>query len=158
TCITQGNIPDLMELREGLTTVDYMTAAIVHISRNRKALGKKFNLIHTAENNLTLKSFFRLLERTFDYRFTLLPFHHWLQQWEHNMNAPLYPLLSLFKDNMYDGKSTVELYQHTYLWNSDNVKQFLRGSGIKEPIFTKPMLQAYLGYLQVAPPKKLAVS
>src|SRR5699024_197609 len=27
TCITQGNIPDLMELREGLTTVDYMTAA-----------------------------------------------------------------------------------------------------------------------------------
>jgi thioester reductase-like protein len=158
TCIAQGSIPDLVELREGLTTVDYMTAAIAHISRNSEALGKKFNLIHTAESNLTLKAFFHLLEKAFDYRFTLLPFHRWLQQWEHNMDAPLYPLLSLFKDNMYDGKSTVELYQHTYLWDCDNVKQFLRGSSIEEPVFTKPILQAYLDYLQVALPEKVAVN
>jgi thioester reductase-like protein len=158
TCIAQSSIPDLVELREGLTTVDYMTAAIAHISRNHEALGKKFNLIHTAENNLTLKSFFCLLEKMFGYQFTLLPFHYWLQQWEHNMDAPLYPLLSLFKGNMYDGKSTVELYQHTYLWDCKNVKQFLQGSDIEEPIFTKPMLQAYLDYLQVALPEKVAAN
>ena len=36
------------DLREGLTTVDYMTQAIAHVSRNPQALRHKFNLIHQA--------------------------------------------------------------------------------------------------------------
>lgn len=73
TCISRGSIPDLHDLREGLTTVDYMTQAIAHISRNPEALGKKFNLIHKQKNNLTLKSFFRKLEQNFDIKFNVIP-------------------------------------------------------------------------------------
>lgn len=144
TCISSGTVPDLRDLREGLTTVDYMTRAIAHISRNPQATGHKFNLIHQGANNLTLKDFFRLLERYFDFRFRCLPFDTWLAQWEHDSEAPLYPLLNLFKDNMVDGKSTVQLYQDTYQWDCRNVKEFLRGSGIEEPRFTRQELLKYL--------------
>lgn len=144
TCIDSGTVPDLRDLREGLTTVDYMTRAIAHISRNPQALGKKFNLIHEDSNNLTLKEFFALLESHFGYRFTPTPFNEWLAQWEGDTQAPLYPLLSLFKDNMIDGQSTVQLYQDTYQWDCRHVKQFLRGSGIEEPCFTQAELLRYL--------------
>ncbi|WP_267955543.1 amino acid adenylation domain-containing protein [Pectobacterium versatile] len=149
TCIESGTIPDLHRLYEGLTSVDYMTSAICWIARNPKAVGKKFNLIHAGENNLTLKAFFRRLEETFGYSFTPLPYAQWLRSWEKDRNAHLYPLLSLFKDNMYDGKSTVELYQDTYQWDCANVKHFLQGSGIEEPRFSRQELHAYLAWLQI---------
>lgn len=96
TCISSGTVPDLRDMREGLTTVDYMTRAIAHVSRNPQALGQKFNLIHQGDNNLTLREFFSLLEREFGYRFRPLPFAQWRAQWENDSDAPLYPLLSLF--------------------------------------------------------------
>lgn len=73
-----------------------------------------------------------------------MPFHEWRAQWEHDKDAPLYPLLSLFRDNMVNGQSTVELYQDTYQWDCRNVKQFLAGSGIEEPRFTQQELVNYL--------------
>ncbi|MDW6002415.1 amino acid adenylation domain-containing protein [Vibrio mangrovi] len=144
TCLEHKTIPDLRQLREGLTTVDYMTQAIAYISRNPNALGLKFNLIHAQQNNLTLKTFFRLLAQQFDLTFQTIPFHDWLTQWENNPEAPLYPLLSLFKDKMVDDQSTVQLYQDTYRWDCSHVKRFLQGSGIEEPQFTREVLQRYL--------------
>src|ERR1700754_1199430 len=144
TCLTQGEVPVLHDLREGLTTVDYMVRAIAHISRNPAALGKKFNLIHSDENNLTFEGFFRRLEGEFGFSFKRVPFVQWREQWESDFQAPLYPLLSLFKDVMHDGKSTVELYQDTYQWDCSNVKAFLSGSGIVEPMFDEGELRRYL--------------
>ena len=144
TCITQGTVPALRDLREGLTTVDYMVRAIAHISRNPAALGKKFNLIHSHENNLTLQDFFDRLEKEFGFSFTRIPYAQWRSQWEPDYHAPLYPLLSLFKDVMHDGQSTVELYQDTYQWDCSNVSEFLRDSGIVEPEFDKSELRRYL--------------
>ncbi|MFC7627453.1 amino acid adenylation domain-containing protein [Paraburkholderia humisilvae] len=144
TCIKFSAIPDLRDLREGLTTVDYMTRAIAHISRNPAALTKKFNLIHSDKNNLTLKQFFSLLEPHVGAKFDVVPFAEWLSKWKDNRDAPLYPLLSLFRDNMYDGRSTVELYQDTYRWDCKNVTNFLKGSGIEEPRFSDEELTRYL--------------
>ncbi|PRG14833.1 amino acid adenylation protein [Burkholderia multivorans] len=144
TCIDQQQIPDLRNLREGLTTVDYMTRAIAHISRNPSALGHKYNLVHTDDNNLTLRQFFERLERHFGLRFETVPFRQWLDGWQHDTAAPLYPLLSLFRDVMYDGRSTVELYQDTYRWRCDRVRAALQGSGIEEPTFTRDELARYL--------------
>ncbi len=146
------SIPDLDALREGLTSVDYMTAAIAHISRNPEGLGRKFNLTHEDDNNPTLKEFFARLEELFGYRFQVLPYSRWKAQWEQNPKAPLYPLLSLFTDTMYDDRSTVELYQNTYRWDCRNTKHYLRGSGIEEPVFAREELERYLSYLGVPIP------
>jgi amino acid adenylation domain-containing protein/thioester reductase-like protein len=155
TCIASGTRPALQDLREGLTTVDYMTQAIAHITRNPQALGKKFNLIHQHQNNLTLQAFFDLLERELGYHFRPVPFDQWRAQWEHNSDAPLYPLLSLFRDNMVNGQSTVQLYQNTYQWDCSNLKRFLQHSGIEEPRFTRQMLLNYLQQSISAPQKSL---
>lgn len=144
TCLDTGTVPILEELREGLTTVDYMTQAIAWISRNPQALDKKFNLIHEQQNNLTLSDFFQRLGADFGFNFRPLPYADWLAQWEHDADAPLYPLLSLFKDNMVDGQSTVQLYQHTYKWDCRNVKRFLQGSSLEEPKFNREQLARYL--------------
>lgn len=144
TCIANGTVPELHDLREGLTTVDYMVRAIAHISRNPAALGKKFNLIHSDNNNLTLRAFFNKLESDLGFSFKTIPYKNWRAEWEHDAQAPLYPLLSLFKDVMCDGQSTVELYQNTYQWDCSNVAEFLRGSGISEPTFDRQELQRYV--------------
>ncbi|MDP9958644.1 non-ribosomal peptide synthetase family protein [Chryseobacterium lathyri] len=148
-CVEFKSYPLLTELREGLITVDYMTRSMAHITKNKDAVGKKFNLIARPETNLTLESFFGLLKKYYPLTLEGLPYKEWRKQWEDDSKNRLYPLTSLFKDNMHEGLSTVELYQNTYVWDCSNVIQFLEGSGIEEPQFDKQMLDAYLKYLGI---------
>ncbi|WP_330961494.1 amino acid adenylation domain-containing protein [Photobacterium sp. 53610] len=144
TCLKTGCVPDLRDFHEGLTTVDYMAAVIAHISRNPEALSLKFNLVHEATNNLKLPEFFRRLGKACGTDFQVLPYRSWLALWESEPGMPLYPLLSMFKDRVYQGQSTVELYQKTYQWDCRNVKCFLQGSHIQEPVFNQALLRRYL--------------
>lgn len=148
-CIEYGSYPQLKELREGLITVDYMTRSIGAISKNPKAIGQKFNLIASPETNLTLQDFFDLLEQHYTFELKGLPYKDWRKQWEDDSKNRLFPLTSLFKDNMHEGLSTVELYQDTYIWDQKNVETFLENTDIKEPVFDKKMLDIYLKYLGI---------
>jgi amino acid adenylation domain-containing protein/thioester reductase-like protein len=148
-CVEFKSYPLLTELREGLITVDYMTRSMAHITKNKDAVGKKFNLIARPETNLTLENFFGLLKKYYPLSLEGLPYKEWRKQWEDDSRNRLYPLTSLFKDNMHEGLSTVELYQNTYVWDCSNVIRFLEGSGIEEPLFDKKMLDAYLKYLGI---------
>lgn len=149
-CVKHNAYPGLDELREGLITIDYMVQSMVHISKDPDAVGKKFNLIASPETNLTLEAFFRLLHTHYPVSMDRLPYREWRELWEHDNTCELYPLTSLFKDNMHEGLSTVELYQHTYVWDNSQVKKFLEGSGIKEPVFDKQLLDSYLSFLGVS--------
>jgi len=148
-CVEFKSYPLLTELREGLITVDYMTQSMAHITKNKDAVGKKFNLIAKPETNLTLENFFGLLKKYYPFTLEGLPYKEWRKQWEDDRKNRLYPLTSLFKDNMHEGLSTVELYQNTYVWDCSNVMKFLEGSGIEEPKFDKKMLNLYLKYLGI---------
>ncbi|MFC5875205.1 amino acid adenylation domain-containing protein/thioester reductase domain-containing protein [Chryseobacterium arachidis] len=149
-CIEFKSYPMLTELREGLITVDYMTQSMAHITKNKDAIGKKFNLIASPETNLTLEQFFDLFKQYYPFDLKGLSYKDWRKQWENDSKNRLYPLTSLFKDNMHEGLSTVELYQHTYIWDCSNVIKFLEGSGIKEPVFDKALLDSYLNYLGIS--------
>jgi thioester reductase-like protein len=150
-CIEFNAFPALKDLREGLITVDYMTKAIAHISKNEEAIGLKFNLIASPETNLTLLQFFDLLNKYYPFKLRSLPYKEWRKIWEDDPGNRLYALTSLFRDNMHEGLSTVELYQHTYIWDNTHVRKFLAGSGINEPVFDKALLDRYLRYLEVIP-------
>ncbi|EJL70819.1 non-ribosomal peptide synthetase family protein [Chryseobacterium populi] len=148
-CIEFKSYPALTELREGLITVDYMVKAMGHITKNKEAIGMKFNLIARPETNLTLEGFFGLLKKYYPHPLEALPYKEWRKHWENDSKNRLYPLTSLFKDNMHEGLSTVELYQHTYVWDCSNAIKFLEGSGIQEPVFDKALLDSYLKYLGI---------
>lgn len=96
---------------------------------------------------LTLDEFFDRLGRRAGRPLRQMPFDDWVSLWEDNRDAPLYPLLSMFRDNMYAGRSTVELYQDTYLWDCTNVEEHLRGSAVREPEFDDRLLDLYLAGL-----------
>lgn len=148
-CIEFKSYPALTELREGLITVDYMTKSMAHITKNKEAIGKKFNLIARPETNLTLEGFFGLMKKYYPFPLKDLPYKEWRKQWEDDSKNRLYPLTSLFRDNMHEGLSTVELYQNTYIWDCSNVIEFLEGSDIQEPVFDKKVLDSYLKYLGI---------
>ncbi|GAB0154914.1 non-ribosomal peptide synthetase [Chryseobacterium sp. Alg-005] len=148
-CIEFKSYPVLTELREGLITVDYMTKSMAYITKNKDAIGKKFNLIAKPETNLTLEDFFGLIKKYYPFTLKGLTYKDWRGQWENDSKNRLYPLTSLFKDNMHEGLSTVELYQNTYIWDCSNVIKFLEGSGIEEPVFDKNLLDSYLRYLGI---------
>ncbi|PSL44366.1 amino acid adenylation domain-containing protein/thioester reductase-like protein [Chitinophaga niastensis] len=148
-CIELGSYPLLTQLREGLITVDYMTKAIAHISKNKAAIGMKFNLIASPQTNLTLEDFFCLLQQYYPFKLKGLPYKEWRKQWEDDSSNRLFPLTSLFRDNMHEGLSTMELYQHTYIWDCQNVIDFLKDTDIKEPVFNKRLLGNYLKYLDI---------
>jgi thioester reductase-like protein len=146
TCIALKTVPDLRGLLKGLSTIDYITMAIANISRNPRGLGKKFNLNHARDNNLTLTEFFSL-QTHLGFQFNIVPFADWLNKWKHDRQSPLYPLMPLFRDRMYGDQCMVELYRDTYRWDCQNVKAFLDGTGIEEPTFNREMLKRYLEQL-----------
>ena len=153
-CLQYNAYPGLIELREGLITVDYMVESIAHITKQPDALGKKFNLIASPENNLTLEQFFGLLHTYYAINLKRVSYKEWRGYWENDPTCILYPLTSLFKDNMHEGLSTVELYQHTYVWDNQQVKEKLKDSNIKEPEFNKELLDKYLAYLGISLPAR----
>jgi len=148
-CIQYSTYPALRELREGLITVDYIVKAIVHITKSQDAIGQKFNLICSPDTNITLEQFFERLKQLYGFKLNPVPYKDWRKQWEHDSTNRLYPLTSLFRDNMHEGLSTVELYQDSYIWHRENVDKFMKDSGIPEPVFDKALLDKYLRYLDI---------
>ncbi|OLF53730.1 amino acid adenylation domain-containing protein [Pseudomonas chlororaphis] len=148
TCLAYNAVPDLEDMREGLTTVDFMVEAIAVISRKPQALGKKFNLCQADRTNLGLKAFCERVGRHYGRDLPVIPYKDWVALWDTNPEALLYPLLGLFKDDMHEGLSILELYQHNYTWDRSHVEAFLEGSGVRESAFEGEVLAAYLEHLQ----------
>jgi thioester reductase-like protein len=126
-----------------------MVQCLAHITRQPDAIGKKFNLIASPSDNLTLEQFFERLNTYYSFNLRKVPYKEWRAYWENDHTCPLYPLTSLFKDNMHEGLSTVELYQHTYVWDNQQVRERLKNSNIREPEFNKEILDRYLSYLKI---------
>ncbi|NNA95555.1 amino acid adenylation domain-containing protein [Pseudomonas gessardii] len=147
TCLTHNAVPDLHNMREGLTTVDYMVRAIAFISRKPEAMGKKLNLCQTDSTNLDLKEFCRRVGNYYGRELPVVAFKTWVGLWENNQKEPLYPLLGLFKDDMHGGESILELYQNNYDWDRQQVQALLKGSDIQESEFNAVVLATYLKQL-----------
>ena len=149
TCTGLHAVPDLHDLREGLTTVDYMSQAIAAVSRQPEALGQSFNVVPSPEQSLTLREFFDLLARHCGLDFAVLPTREWVALWENDPQAPMYPLRSMLLDDMYHGESILELYQHTYRWDTSKLRRHLEATPVREPEFTPEILARYLRHLQI---------
>src|SRR5690606_33798257 len=136
-------------LKDELTTVDYMAKAIVHIARKKAAVGKSFHLSPYPEHDVSLTDFFARMNEYYGLGLKGLPYQEWLQLWRHDENNPLYPLLSLFTDDVHEGKSLVEAYEHTYYYDRSNTAAFLADSSLTPPVFDKALMTPYLQYMGV---------
>ncbi|HVI46068.1 MAG TPA: thioester reductase domain-containing protein [Chitinophaga sp.] len=148
-CIQAGSFPDMPTLREDLTTVDYITAAITHISRQPAAPGMKFNILHIQANNITLTAFFALLNSHFDMGLRQVSLEEWVSQIRQDSNNILYLMLPLITEKASNGMTSIELHENGYLHDCSNLTAFLKDSYIKEPVFTRELLSAYLAGMDV---------
>ncbi|KQB52132.1 hypothetical protein AQS70_04195 [Pseudomonas endophytica] len=149
TCLKYNAVPDLQNLLEGLTTVDYMVEAVASISRIPEALGQKFNLIQSESTNLDLQTFCQRVGSYYGRQFELLPYKQWVDRWSHDTQAFLYPLRGMFANDMHNGESVLELYQNTYRWDCSRAKSFLMRGTVRESERTDEVLHRYLQHLNI---------
>ncbi|MDH0646895.1 amino acid adenylation domain-containing protein [Pseudomonas sp. GD03858] len=148
-CLSLGTYPMIMGLKDQLVTVDFVAKAIVHIARNKDAVGQYFHMVPDPVNDLSVSDFFVRLNEIFDLDLKPAHFHDWLALWRNNENSPLYSLLSLFTEEVVPGKSLVEVYEMTYYFERRNTDRFLAGSGIRTPPLDKALLSRYLDFMGV---------
>jgi thioester reductase-like protein len=108
-------------------------------------------VVPSPELSLTLREFFDLLSEHCGLTFSVLPARQWATLLDNHPRAPMYPLRSMFTHDMHNGQSILELYQHTYRWDTANVRRHLEATSIREPEFTPGILARYLRHLRVVP-------
>lgn len=151
SCVATGAFPLVMGLKDELTTVDYMAKAIVHIARQKDAVGKNFHLSPKPENDVSLTDFFAKMNEYYGMQLKGLPYHEWLALWKDQQDNPLYPLLSLFTDDVHEGRSLVESYEHTYYYDRTNTHAFLADTQLEPPVFDHQLMTPYLQFMGILP-------
>jgi len=149
SCAELGSFPLVMGLKDELTTVDYMCKAIAHISKKKEAIGQNFHLSPLPENDVSLTDFCAKINEYFGLDLKGMEYHEWLNQWRYNTDLPIYPLLSLFTEDIHEGKSLVEAYENTYYYDRSNTHRFLADINLKPPAFTKEVMAPYLQFIEV---------
>jgi len=149
SCVQLKSFPLVMGLKDELTTVDYMCKAIMHISKKKEAVGLNFHLSPLAENDVSLTDFCAKMNEYYDTNLEGMEYHQWLNQWKFDNNLPIYPLLSLFTEDVHEGKSLVEAYENTYYYDRSNTKYFLEDANLVPPVFDKKLMTPYLEFMGI---------
>lgn len=149
SCVELNSFPLVMGLKDELTTVDYMCKVIMHISKKKEAVGLNFHLSPLPENDVSLTDFCAKMNEYYDVDLKGMEYHQWLNQWKYNNNLPIYPLLSLFTEDIHEGKSLVEAYENTYYYDRSNTQQFLEDTNLTPPVFDKKLMTPYLEFMGV---------
>ncbi|KUJ59418.1 thioester reductase [Flavobacteriaceae bacterium CRH] len=149
SCVQLKSFPLVMGLKDELTTVDYMCKAIMHISKKKEAVGLNFHLSPLAENDVSLTDFCSKMNEYYNTDLEGMEYHQWLNQWKNDNNLPIYPLLSLFTEDVHEGKSLVEAYENTYYYDRSNTKHFLEDTNLTPPVFDKKLMTPYLEFMGV---------
>lgn len=148
-CVELGSFPLVMGLKDELTSVNYISEAVIHIARNPAAIGKNFHLSPKPEHNVSLTDFFARMNEYYGLNLQGIPYKDWLELWKDNSSNPLYPLLGLFTDEVHSGRSLVESYEDTYYYTRNNTAAFLAGTGIEPPVFNESVMTPYLQFMGV---------
>jgi amino acid adenylation domain-containing protein/thioester reductase-like protein len=143
-CIQMGKTPDL-DIMVDMTPVDYVSQAIVHLSKQKKLVGKAFHLVnpHPMPWN-QLCDFIRSL----GYSLELIPYKQWnfelLKLVQNSAENALHPLVSLFSDEAVSLQTVRSL---SICFDSQKAIDGLAGSRISCPPIDKRLLNTYFSYL-----------
>jgi len=149
SCVALNSFPLVMGLKDELTTVDYMCKSIVHISKKKAALGLNVHLSPLPENDVSLTDFCAKMNEYYQIDLKGMEYHQWLNQWRYNNELPIYPLLSLFTEDVHEGKCLVEAYENTYYYDRSNTQHFLSDINLAPPVFDEKLMTPYLKFMGV---------
>jgi thioester reductase-like protein len=145
TWVDLGDVPDMPLVRVDLTPMDYVSKAIVHLSRQRAALGKVFHLVNP--RSVRLMDMVAWI-RSFGYPLRQVPYKKWLGELleraksaREDMVASVVPLFSLSIS-----KEVPSLFREIPRFDCQNTLESLAGTAIVCPPIEGPVFETYLAY------------
>jgi thioester reductase-like protein len=142
-CIQMQTSPDI-NVCLPLTPVDYVSNAIVHITRQTKAVNQCFNLIN--RNPTHFKTIYTYTKNA-GYNIKTIPYHEWTNQlttYTPQQNA-LSILTRLFTDKRELGENLTERYSNTQAKiDTTNTDTLLKDTNIQCPTITENTFKNYL--------------
>ncbi|MBD2508881.1 amino acid adenylation domain-containing protein [Nostoc muscorum FACHB-395] len=143
-CVQLGSAPDI-DIRENIVPVDYVSKAIVNLSKQKESLGKTFHLVHpqTLHSNTLIDHI-----RSLGYAIEQNSYEQWreklLNVTQSSFEHPLYSLVPFFPARQAEEEdSNSELLQ----LDNQNVINGLVGSSITCPPIDNQLLSVYFSYL-----------
>jgi amino acid adenylation domain-containing protein/thioester reductase-like protein len=147
SCIQLGSAPD-MDVATDVTPVDYVSKAIVQLSRQEKSLNRNFHLVNT--EFLTWNTFVDWI-RSYGYQLERRPYNVWLQELKQATNSgadnaliPLMPIFNEWAVGAEDNEEEGEKVQAPF--DSRNAIQDLTSTGISCSPINKTLINRYLSY------------
>jgi amino acid adenylation domain-containing protein/thioester reductase-like protein len=144
-CIQLGSVPD-RDIQEDIMPVDYVSQAIIHLSKQQKALGKAFHLVN---NQLLHTNTLLEVIQSFGYPIQQLSYENWRSQLINISGAspehPLYPLVPFFSEDTSQQKKPVK--SGSLKIDCQNAIAGLSNSQIICPDINEKLLSTYISYL-----------
>lgn len=158
-CIQLGKFYRLRNKYDNFVPVDFASAAIVHLSRQQDSNGLPFHVVNPRQ--IPYSQFWKLIS-DHGYSMAELDYRDWKEELykscSQSENNPLFPLLPLFIEEVHPTPFTiVELFQDVPLYDTSNLENGLRGSGIVCPPIDQKLVSTWLRfYIEtgfIAPPR-----
>ena len=140
-CIQLGKVPVMDEMKENITPVDYVSGAIVHLSRQTNFLGKTFHLVNPEP--VLVNDLIQWI-RSSGYPIEQISYAEWRTELSHQPENALYPLLSLLPQENSDDQlpKTVAVPQI----EGQNTLDRLAGSELVCPKADAELFRLYFSY------------
>ncbi|KAL4966504.1 non-ribosomal peptide synthetase [Aspergillus stella-maris] len=127
-CMDMGTYPLLPTQRKEFVPVDFVAAALLHISRSNENIGRAFNLIHPdREQAIDVCPAFELLCRLDPHRsMKPTPYTDWVQSLSLRPEDPLYPLVPMLREKVLGDRTRWEVYENMAEYGRSNLHRALR--------------------------------
>ncbi|GAB2626314.1 hypothetical protein GCM10027168_67580 [Streptomyces capparidis] len=138
-CVQLGIAPDL-DLEIEMTPVDYVTGALVRISREPHAFGETYHLVN--RRKLTFR---RLVDAiaAYGWKADLVPVDDWwraLQDTYGERDNELHPVMGVVEEFVVGGEEAID-------YDATNAERALTGSGINCPPLDEKLLGVYFDWM-----------
>ncbi|BAY48981.1 nonribosomal protein synthetase [Scytonema sp. HK-05] len=144
-CSQLGTAPD-RDIRENIIPVDYVSKAIVHLSKQEKSLGKAFHLTNPQllHSNMLIDQF-----RLLGYAIEQISYEQWraklLDITKGSVEHPLYPLVPFFPSSNFEEKTS---NSGILQFDCQNTLDGIAGTSIVCPPVDNQLLSTYFSYLK----------
>ncbi|RDW58553.1 non-ribosomal peptide synthetase [Aspergillus mulundensis] len=143
SCMDMGTYPLLPRQRKEFVSVDFVAAALLHISRSPENIGHAFNLVHPDKDSaIDISTSFELLNRLASHR-RMRPttYTEWVQSLSLRPEDPLYPLVPMLREKVLGERTRWEVYEGMAEYGRSNLHRALRDA--PEVLNCIPMVQLF---------------
>ncbi|MBD2294657.1 thioester reductase domain-containing protein [Anabaena sphaerica FACHB-251] len=148
-CLQMGSFPDVDYMLD-MSPVDYVSKAVVYLSRQETSIAKAFHLQHPQP--ASLKSLVEWI-RTFGFKLEMIPYEQWQNDLINNVTDqenPLYTLRPFLLERWSDEQITIpDLYLQARrpIISCEETLEALKASSIVCPTIDSQLLITYTSYL-----------